>query len=256
MKSQKVVNFPFENFDPTPYLASVPQETILRHRELLEQSNTTASTPGHSSDVESVDNESTMADCIKEPRIEEETTDGDEYEDDDVLGNGRPNDDATSSQKAAANDTSASNKGGRSSLSSTKRTPNKVYQPRKRLVSTSLTKTPVIDGALIDYHDHQLKDGQDPFDLKYKLYAVVVSAHSFYISIFLTWNIHFFTRISFLSPIRSPIPVCSMVAITFRMQRIQIIIGIAITTVRAVKYQISQISIQAQPIYYSTNDKV
>uniref|UniRef100_A0A182SEL0 ubiquitinyl hydrolase 1 n=1 Tax=Anopheles maculatus TaxID=74869 RepID=A0A182SEL0_9DIPT len=36
VKSQKVVNFPYEDFDPTPYLASVPQETILRHRDLLE----------------------------------------------------------------------------------------------------------------------------------------------------------------------------------------------------------------------------
>jgi len=30
------VHFPFDDFDPTPYLASVPQETILRHKELLE----------------------------------------------------------------------------------------------------------------------------------------------------------------------------------------------------------------------------
>lgn len=37
MKTQKVVNFPFKDFDPTAYLASVPQETILRHRQLLEK---------------------------------------------------------------------------------------------------------------------------------------------------------------------------------------------------------------------------
>ncbi|XP_053617515.1 ubiquitin carboxyl-terminal hydrolase 32 isoform X2 [Plodia interpunctella] len=34
IKSQKVVNFPFTDFDPTDYLASVPQETILRHMEI------------------------------------------------------------------------------------------------------------------------------------------------------------------------------------------------------------------------------
>lgn len=34
IKSQKVVNFPFQDFDPTDYLASVPRETILRHREI------------------------------------------------------------------------------------------------------------------------------------------------------------------------------------------------------------------------------
>lgn len=54
---------------------------------------------------------------------------------------------------------------------------------RKRLVSTSLIKSPVIDGAFIDYHTHNLNDGQDPFDLKYKLYAVVVS-RSFFSSFF------------------------------------------------------------------------
>lgn len=34
VKTQKAVNFPFDEFDPTPYLASVPQETILRHKQL------------------------------------------------------------------------------------------------------------------------------------------------------------------------------------------------------------------------------
>ncbi|KAJ2943015.1 hypothetical protein O0L34_g15208 [Tuta absoluta] len=34
IKSQKVVNFPFTDFDPTDYLAAVPQETILRYREI------------------------------------------------------------------------------------------------------------------------------------------------------------------------------------------------------------------------------
>lgn len=34
MKSQKVVKFPFKDFDPTAYLASVPKHTVVRHREL------------------------------------------------------------------------------------------------------------------------------------------------------------------------------------------------------------------------------
>lgn len=46
---------------------------------------------------------------------------------------------------------------------------------RKRLISTSLTKTPIIDGEFEDYHQHKLKNGEDKFDPKYKLYAVVVS---------------------------------------------------------------------------------
>lgn len=36
VKTQKVVDFPFDDFDPTAYLASVPQETILRHKKLKE----------------------------------------------------------------------------------------------------------------------------------------------------------------------------------------------------------------------------
>lgn len=46
---------------------------------------------------------------------------------------------------------------------------------RARLQSTSLTATPVTDDNLVDYHQHHLEKDQDPFDLKYKLYAVVVS---------------------------------------------------------------------------------
>ena len=34
VKSQKVVNFPFKDFDPTAYLASVPKHTVVRHKEL------------------------------------------------------------------------------------------------------------------------------------------------------------------------------------------------------------------------------
>lgn len=134
-------------------------------------------TASSASDVESVDNESTMADCIKERRIEEETDDDGNASGEENAGTatdrtGADGDEFSSHKSNLASD---GNKSLRNSMSCSKRTPNMSYQQRKRLVSTSLTKTPVIDGALIDYHDHQLKDGQDPFDLKYKLYAVVVS---------------------------------------------------------------------------------
>lgn len=36
VKSQKVVNFPFRDFDPTAYLASVPKKTVIRHKEIME----------------------------------------------------------------------------------------------------------------------------------------------------------------------------------------------------------------------------
>jgi hypothetical protein len=46
---------------------------------------------------------------------------------------------------------------------------------RERLESTSLVRTPVTDNALQDFHQHRLNLGTDPFDLKYHLYAIVVS---------------------------------------------------------------------------------
>merc|ERR1719225_214830 len=35
MKSHKIVDFPNKMFDPTDYLAAIPQQTILRHKELV-----------------------------------------------------------------------------------------------------------------------------------------------------------------------------------------------------------------------------
>lgn len=46
---------------------------------------------------------------------------------------------------------------------------------RERLESTSLVRTPVTDNALQDFHQHRLNLGSDPFNLKYHLYAIVVS---------------------------------------------------------------------------------
>ncbi|KAJ8982581.1 hypothetical protein NQ317_005052 [Molorchus minor] len=109
VKTQKVVNFPFKDFDPTAYLASVPQETILRHKQLQEKYAPTN---------------------WKSPPI-----------------------------------------------ANRRRSPRKQKPVRcptvTRLESTSLLKTPIVDEHLKDYHQHQLLPGQDPFDLRYQLYAVV-----------------------------------------------------------------------------------
>lgn len=50
----------------------------------------------------------------------------------------------------------------------------KIFR-RQRLISTSLSKSPILDDELKDFHNHKLKSSADPLDLKYKLYAVVVS---------------------------------------------------------------------------------
>lgn len=188
MKSQKVVNFPFKNFDPTPYLASIPQETILRHKELLEHGGAKATTmhvplnssassldtteisPEHSvisdsiKEIETIDNES--GETANEPTAKRD--DSNYYQSD-------------SSHTAVLSDPTMRTSHHSSTPKSTATTSkhrtiqsNQSVNMRKRLVSTSLIKSPVIDGAFIDHHDHNLNDGVDPFDLKYKLYAVVV----------------------------------------------------------------------------------
>lgn len=171
VKSQKVVNFPFKNFDPTPYLASVPQETILRHRELIEQANLESK---NLCDV----------DCT------EEINEFDRESATDIANhiNAMENDGAASGTMMDSNDSSEllkeetatpveqskENKTKRNSLLvGNRKSMGKPLGRRKRLVSTSLTKTPVVDDELKDYHNHNLKLEEDPFDLKYHLYAVV-----------------------------------------------------------------------------------
>lgn len=130
------MNFPFKDFDPTAYLASVPQETILRHKQLLEK-RTNLQTELESSCESSFDN-----------KIVEE------------------NSDDTSNEEITEKlvDVDSEKKVRKKSI---------TERVRQRLESTSLTKTPINDKDLKDYHQHKLLKGQDPFDLKYQLYAVV-----------------------------------------------------------------------------------
>lgn len=165
VKSQKVVNFPFSDFDPTPYLASVPQETILRHKELLENQNDDRekNLRNYDCDDEIIEfdrensfinkniNNNNNCDVIQENDDDNETCSNEQCAD------------VTQNKKYISNHKRINN----NSCSNNKQ--------RQRLVSTSLTRTPVIDGEFIDFHDHQLKEGDDPFNLKYQLYAVVVS---------------------------------------------------------------------------------
>lgn len=161
VKTQKVVNFPFKDFDPTAYLASVPQETILRHRQLQEKKREELE--------KSVDSQP--------DRIPEECD-----QDADVkCGEAcRVSDGAVNpvSEHCKLLECEGRTGGGnvkhecKMKVVGTEKT-NKV---RARLESTSLLRTPIIDEHLKDYHQHQLLPGQDPFDLKYQLYAVVVSS--------------------------------------------------------------------------------
>lgn len=237
VKSQKVVHFPFDNFDPTPYLAAVPQETILRHKELLEmneisqplkeitenddipisdkaletQTPTTATTPSPNNGNTTTNNTTAslkplngltkeaqlslndqvnnllnlqnqhtqildncsniVVDNTKTTTTNSSSKTNNDYSSklNNVL-NVDDNDDLDeSSDKILDNDSIMAN-----TLRMDK-DGDRTMTRRKRLISTSLTKTPIIDGEFEDYHQHKLKNGEDKFDPKYKLYAVVVS---------------------------------------------------------------------------------
>lgn len=157
VKSQKVVNFPYDHFNPTAYLAAVPKQTVIRHHQLIDEKSSRqsdlnigeegdcgrVSTPlnsiNDSARKHSVFRKSSKADTIWEGE-------GDR----DAMANG---DLGASKDMMKPTDT--------------------VVKGRERLVSTSLTQSPVVDSALQDFHQHRLQSGVDPFDLKYRLYAVV-----------------------------------------------------------------------------------
>lgn len=170
VKSQKVVNFPFKDFDPTPYLASVPQETILRHKDINEHScirptqNISSSSSSFDSDETAIVDtnfDRSIDDCIEE---DVSSNENESNKNDIVI------------KSNATKEIHGVNNPIKKRISTTsKRLNEDTLTRRKRLVSTSLTKSPVIDGAFVDYHEHNLNDGEDKFDLKYRLYAVVVS---------------------------------------------------------------------------------
>ncbi|XP_061723016.1 ubiquitin carboxyl-terminal hydrolase 32 [Cydia pomonella] len=140
IKSQKVVNFPFQDFDPSPYLASVPQETIARHMEI---NNIYRRRSSMFVDVE---------DAISESESETES----EVE-----------------EAEPATPTVKSKDPPKLRVKINKRRESCEVRRRERLESTSLLATPVTDDNLVDFHQHHLSESQDPFQLKYRLYAVV-----------------------------------------------------------------------------------
>lgn len=155
VKSQKVVNFPFDNFDPTPYLASVPQETILRHKELKEiKSN-------NNKNMCNEDCKNELADFDRESTEQEPT----------ILESENETKENFSTNEQIENDNNTTINDNKKSVA--RKLPSRTLERRKRLISTSLSRTPVIDGHFTDFHQHKLQSNEDSFDLKYNLYAVV-----------------------------------------------------------------------------------
>ncbi|XP_053671807.1 ubiquitin carboxyl-terminal hydrolase 32 [Anopheles nili] len=199
VKSQKVVNFPYEDFDPTPYLASVPQETILRHRDLLDGLPSGTRGDGRNRDCheefvefdremsmieegsDEVSLSSLQINGMKENEVDG-TKDNRWHKQDSIARSSiiTPAIEGQSSQSGTGGNEamSGSFSEGNESVSASVRTKTSSIRSgdstrRQRLVSTSLTKTPVIDGEFTDFHKHHLKSECDPFELKYQLYAAV-----------------------------------------------------------------------------------
>lgn len=184
IKSHKSVNFPYEDFDPTAFLASVPQETILRHNDiLLHRANKLAKrTPkllseesAEESDNEQLNDKKSVDSPVKMNSLSRENSD---------LDRSKLNSSGLEDLKEEEEASNVSDEALRNSiLEKIKNDPRKgsiVVSMRERLASTSLSKTPVLDDEFEDFHQHKLKPGEDPLNLKYRLYAVVVSLISFY----------------------------------------------------------------------------
>lgn len=154
------MNFPFKDFDPTAYLASVPQHTILRHKQLTEQKkeeleHSTESQPERITEESEVDSSCVNNKCNSlEETVLNKISNG-PTEQCKLLQETYTVQECDHNVKVKVGDG--------------------IVKGRARLESTSLLKTPIIDEHLKDYHQHKLLPGQDKFDLKYQLYAVVVS---------------------------------------------------------------------------------
>lgn len=190
VKSQKAVNFPFENFDPTPYLAAIPQETILRHRELREAKglqlpenvkatmrveNINGDIIEKKTDKKIGDNNENIIDNVNSQYQNEN---GQEH----IINNSLDNTiytntlkEITLQQQAQLLYDEINCNNCDTELSDHKANNCDTKKYRQRVISTSLDKSPIIDNEFQDFHEHKLKSNEDKFDPKYKLYAVVVS---------------------------------------------------------------------------------
>ncbi|KAL1501454.1 hypothetical protein ABEB36_006770 [Hypothenemus hampei] len=186
VKTQKAVNFPFKDFDPTAYLASVPQETILRHRQLLEEKRKREEngkiledvseaylSSARSSLVEHALSNNCTIQCDRQAYLCNNSEDSNNStqcngEKCKLLECGKEEE-----EKGCVNIQGHNEIDRVASSGTSKSRPERISKVRSRLISTSLIKTPIIDENLRDYHEHKLLEGQDQFDLKYQLYAVV-----------------------------------------------------------------------------------
>ncbi|MPC19919.1 Ubiquitin carboxyl-terminal hydrolase 32 [Portunus trituberculatus] len=155
IKSQKIVNFPLKDFDPTEYLASVPRQTIYMHRAELEGVDPAvylANLP---------DKDNVLLDIVPENKIIEHIKGS--YDDDSSGRSGKP------SLNGSVNGSILS--GGTSLCPSTTHEGSlgsSDFGSKRRIRNGSV----LYGDTLQDFHQHRLEEGYDPLDLKYSLYAI------------------------------------------------------------------------------------
>ncbi|XP_069942664.1 ubiquitin carboxyl-terminal hydrolase 32 isoform X4 [Cherax quadricarinatus] len=155
IKSQKIVNFPLRDFDPTEYLASVPRQTIYLHRAELEGVDPVV----YMANLQ--DKDSLFLEMVPENKIMEHVKGN--YDDDFIMKNGKSSMNGTVNGSITSTTTSLSpgtyqdvslggNEGGN----------------KRRIRNGSV----LYGDTLQDFHQHRLEEGYDPLDLKYSLYAI------------------------------------------------------------------------------------
>lgn len=182
------MDFPAHKFDPTDYLAAIPQQTIRRHTELLNGGilrtnrvifNQCNGTIKEASEGESGSNVDSVEDEDEDILNYEPLVNGlhDNSLDDSVVGKSDTSGFVTSSLEEedlgeveevfeAENDVIH------------KCHKNAIFSPtaerkRSRQQSTSLMRHPIEDDNLKDFHEHRLVGGKDPFDMSYEMYSMV-----------------------------------------------------------------------------------
>ncbi|KOB64774.1 Ubiquitin carboxyl-terminal hydrolase [Operophtera brumata] len=170
IKSQKVVNFPFQDFDPTDYLASGEsgqEETELRGTETARA--TGVDQPAHRARQRRQPRGLPPAPTAAQPgplrpQVQALCRRGKcHYR---VL-------EASSLRTAPVSDDNLEDF--HQHLLMHSQDPFELKYRLYAVVASSLRTAPASDDNLEDFHQHHLLHSQDPFDLKYRLYAVVVS---------------------------------------------------------------------------------
>lgn len=162
IKSHKIVDFPLTNLDSTNYLAAVPSETLIRHKELV---------AGRSMSRKRGSLRSRNIGTIEENRDSTKN-----LTEDTVVDCDDPNDSGIETLERGRTDISdtAVFETGQEEIQVEIQKQKYIKQmPRTRQISTSLVRDPVKDDNLKDFHEHRLSPGCDPLDVQYKMYAMV-----------------------------------------------------------------------------------